>query len=625
MIGSGEFSVPDSQRPLTAPETTSEIAPEYPAGRHIRPAVQLFLLAAVAGLMFFAGLGQLPLLEPDEGRNAEVAREMLVAGDWITPHYNSFVYLDKPAVFFWMVAGSLRAFGVSEAAARLPSALMGVATLLLVWFLARRMFGESAGLAAGIICATCPLTIAFSREVIFDMTLTFFVTLAFVAFWLAEHTDEVWTDLLMFAALGLAVITKGPVGVLLPAGAWLIYRFTGARKEKSRHLHWGWGILIFLVIALPWFVAVSLRNPDFPRYAFWTESLKRFSTGSVHRGGGIFYYLPVFLGGFFPWSLFLLLAGWNRVRRWRELRQPQARAVLYLLCWAIWVFAFFTLSRSKLPGYFLPAVVPLSILVAAAWRDVGKNMQARSPDWLTAGFALLLGLGILVAGASHSWVYASIQTHLGKKFSSVAAGMIKPSLLYSGLILAALGIIGRNLASRRRGRVLAGGTLLLAAATVPLLVVRCSLPIRLYAESESSRRLANTILASPLQQAPVFGYYYFRSSLPFYLQRPVGLVSVEWGEMTSNYQVTRQAEARRAGASNPGKGLLVTVGEFQTLARSAAQPMLVMTPNSLVSNLVGNIGTVEPLWSEKAYSVWEIRPATPPAVAPARGAGPFQP
>ena len=119
-------------------------------------ALSLGLLLFTAAVLFFAGLGRLPLLEPDEGRNAEVGREMLVSGDWITPHFNGFVYLDKPAVYFWMVAASFKTFGISEGAARLPSALMAVATMLLVWFLARRMFGDSAGLRAGLIFAACP-------------------------------------------------------------------------------------------------------------------------------------------------------------------------------------------------------------------------------------------------------------------------------------------------------------------------------------------------------------------------------------------------------------------------------------------------------------------------------------
>jgi 4-amino-4-deoxy-L-arabinose transferase-like glycosyltransferase len=596
---------------LTALNAASATPTEF--RRHVRTtlALHLAVLLFAAAVLFFAGLGRLPLLEPDEGRNAEVAREMLASGDWITPHFNSFTYLDKPAVYFWMVAASLKAFGISEAAARLPSAVMAVATLLLVWFLARRMFGDSAGLRAGIVFASCPLAIVFAREVIFDMTLTFLVTLAMVAFWLAEESDfrGPWLDVLMFGAMGVAIITKGPVGILLPLLSILIYEAVRGHWRGLKRLRWGWGLLVFFAMSSPWFITVSVRNPDFPRYALWYESLERFATGSAHRGGGIFYYFPVYLGGLFPWSLFLLLAVWNRLRRWRELKQAGGRPVLFLLCWAVLVFGFFTISQSKLPGYFLPAVVPLSILMGVAWRDVGKDAQARAPDWLTAGFALLLGIGIIVAAASHSWVFASAQARLARKLHPGVLALLKPSLLYSGLILCALAIVGRNFASRLRGRTLAVATFALAAAIVPVLVLRWLVPLKLYAETDSSRRLATTILDSPERRSPLFGYHCFRTSLPFYLRHPVGLVSAHWGEMTSNYQIQRQAEARRAGVSHPGEGLLLTPAEFRALASSTPQPLLVMVLNSQIGKLSEDVERIEPLWNEWDFSIWEVSPA----------------
>jgi 4-amino-4-deoxy-L-arabinose transferase-like glycosyltransferase len=574
-------------------------------------ALSLGLLLVAAAVLFFAGLGRLPLIEPDEGRNAEVGREMLASGDWITPHFNGFAVLDKPAVYFWMVAASLKTLGISEGAARVPSALMGAATMLLVWFLARRMFGNSAGLRAGLVFAACPLALALAREVIFDMTLTFFVTLAMVAFWLAEESNfqAPWFDALMFAAMGVAVITKGFVGILIPLIAILIYQAARGRAREWLRLRWGWGLLVFLAVALPWFIAVSLRNPDFPRYAFWNESLKRFATGAARRGGGILYYIPVFLGGFFPWSLFLLMAGWNRLRRWRELRQEAAGPTLFLICWAAWVFVFFSVSHSKLPTYFLPAIVPLSILMGRVWQEVGKEERARPPDWLTAGFALLLGLGVMVAAASHSWLYTMVQVRLAKKLPPNVLDLIQPSLLYTGFILAALGFLGRRLAAHMRGRTAAIATFALGAAIVPILVLRWYAPWRLLAETDSSRRLAQTILASPERNSPIFGYYYFRNSLPFYLRRPVGLLSIEWGEMTSNYVVAHQAAARRAAGGNPGKGVLVTLPEFRALAKSNVQPILVITPNPLVEDLWGNVGRIDPLWNESNFSVWEIPPA----------------
>ena len=614
---------------MTSPDTAPLTPTEPHPNSRTKVALSLGLLLFAAGVLFFAGLGRLPLLEPDEGRNAEVGREMLASGDWITPHFNGLAYLDKPAVFFWVVAASFKTFGVSEAAARLPSALMGMATLLLVWFLARRMFGDAAALRAGLIFAACPLALVLAREVIFDMTLTFLVTVAMVAFWLVEESDfqRPWFDALMFAAMGLAVITKGFVGILIPLMAILIYQAVRRRSREWLRLRWGWGLLALLGAALPWFIAVSLRNPDFPRYAFWNESLKRFSTAAAHRGGGIFYYLPVFLGGFFPWSLFLLMAGWHRLRRWRELRQEAGRPILFLLSWAAWVFVFFTLSHSKLPTYFLPAIVPLSILMGLVWQEVGKGAQARAPDWLTAGFALLLGLGVLLAAASHSWLYAMFQVRLARKLHPNVLALIQPSLLYTGLLLAALGFLGRRLAAHARGQTAALATFALAALITPSIVLRWYAPLELFAESDSSRRLAAAILNSPERDAPIFGYYYFRTSLPFYLRRPVGLLSAQWGEMTSNYQVAHQGEARRTAGGQPGKGVLITLPEFRALAKANAQPFLVMTANPRVEDLWGNAGRIEPLWNEWDFSIWKIPPVNAARLdsGPTHVVTPFQP
>ena len=591
--------------------------------------LSLVLVLLAGTLLFFAGLGRLPLIEHDEGRNAEVGREMLVSGDWITPHFNGLAYLDKPVVFFWMVAASLKALGVSETAARLPSALMGLATMLLVWWLGRRMFGPAVGLRAALVFGVSPLALVLARTVIFDMTFAFFMTLATAAFWLGEEKEfrQPWLDIVMFAAMGVAVITKGFAGLLVPVGTALVYAVVCGRWRHWLRLRWGWGVAVFLAVSLPWFIAVSLRHPDFPRYALWDESVIRFTTGSARRGGGIFYYVPVFFGGFFPWSFFLLLAGWNRVRRWRELKQEARRPVLFLVVWGAWVFCFFTVSHSKLATYFLPAVVPLSLLMGMVWEDVGKEAQTRPPDWLTAGFALLLGGGVLLAAASHSWLYTSLQVHLRRKIPADSWGLVQPSLLYTGIILAALGFLGRRLASKARGRTAAIASFALAAVIVPTLVLRWYVPLDLYAQDHSSRRLAVTILANPERDAPIYGFYYFRSSLPFYLRRPVGLVSVGWGEMNSNYQVAYQEKARSAGTENPGKGILVTAKEFRALAQSNQQPVLVLLPNNAVEGLWETVGRVEPLWSVADYSVWEIPPAAarPPDNTPAQVVSPFHP
>ena len=585
----------------------------------------LLLLFVLAGCLFFVGLGSLPLLEPDEGRNAEVAREMLASGDWANLHYDGLPYLDKPPVFFWLVASSFKLAGLHEWSARAPSALMGLCLLLLAWFLTRRMFGDSTAARSGVIIATTPLVIVFSRLVIFDMTLAFFITLAMASFWFAEGAEfrRPWLDALMFLALGLATITKGPVGFLLPLLSIAIYQALRGKIRELKRLRWGLGCAVFLASVLPWFISISIRHPDFPSYALLEESLARYAGGLVHRRGGLFYYIPVYLVGFFPWSIFLLWVGWSRHKQWKEIRLGSFSPNLYLLTWSAVTFAFFSLSRSQLPGYFLPAIVPLSILMAKAWDDVAAPGAARLPDWLTAGFASLLGLGLIVAACSRLAIFSSPHSQLARELDPAVFAPLKPSILYTGLILAALAVVGRNIAARVRGSSLSLAALLLLALTAPLLLARWIGPLRAYAETHSSRPLANTILSSPERDLPIYGYYYFRTSLPFYLRHPVGLVTTQGNELTSNYVAWRVRKIQHSTSPEAADEVLpqtfkdldplpvdqrrlLNVLEFIDLTRSSPQPRLVLVRNSNVSLLAHDVDHIEPLWAGWGFSVWKI-------------------
>ncbi len=589
----------------------------------------LALLVLLAFLIFFAGLGRLPLLEPDEGRNAEVAREMLASGDWITPHFDSLVYLDKPAVFFSLVAASFRSFGVCEWAARLPSALLGMATLVLVWALGRRAFGDVTGLRAGIILATSPLAIVEARLVGLDMALTFLVAVAMMSFWLAE-TDAAhpaWQHALLFGAMGLATITKGPVGFLLPLLSILAYLALRGRVRELGRLRWGLGGAVFLGVALPWFVAASLRNPGFLHYAFWQESLARFATGQSRRTGSLLYYIPVYFAGFFPWSLFLLFAGWHAAKRWRALGEEAQKPVAFCLAWAGVVFLFFTVSRSKLPAYFLPALVPLSLLMAKVW-EAEAGQEGRPSDWVTAGFAALIALGLLVALTSR-WLPldhhgtglgglpalapyragpagAGLGARLARRLHPDVLALVRPSMLFSGLILTALAWLGRNLATRGKSRASASAVFALVALMVPLLFIRWMPAVRIFSATTSSRQLAKLLRSSPEKDLPLYGYYYFRTSLPFYLGRPVGLVTAGGGELTSNYVSTRFAALR--SATLPG-GLPLFVDPAGLAALAEHQSVLVITRNTHVSSLAHAVGRLEPMWEGWGFSVWKISKA----------------
>jgi len=590
------------------------------------PRQQFALVIVVAAVLFFVGLGALPLLEPDEGRNAEVARQMLLTRDWITPHFDALPYLDKPAMFFWLVAGSLRAFGVSEWAARLPSALAGLATAVLVWLLARRMFDERTGLRAGIVWATTPLVIVYARTVIFDMTLTFLVTAALACFWFAQESEFTapWLDVGMFGAMGLATFEKGPVGFIIPLLSILAYELARGRFRELGRLRWGIGIAVFFVTAAPWYVLISLRHPDYLHYAVWQETLLRYATASSRRVGSLFYYIPVFLAGFMPWSFFLVFAAGNRLRRWRALKDDGHRAELFLLASALVPFIFFSLGHSKLPGYVLPAMVPLSILMGRVWKDIGSEEASRRRlDWLTAGFAMLLVLGILIA-ASPEWLrFPSVAPLVTKKIPPPVRTYLGGSLFASGVILAAIGVLGRHLAARRRGAVLSLATFVMLAVSIPLLLLRWVRPLEIYAEAISSRQLASTVLASPERDQPVYGFYYFRTSLPFYLRRPVGLVTESGGETTSNYV---SSEWTRLSREAPGQGtslpegrrlpLFMNGASFAQRVRSSSQPLLVMLRNTHVGVLSQAVEGMEPLWTAWDYSVVEV---------PASGSGSEQP
>ncbi len=597
-------------------------------GRSGFPVLSLALLLAIAGCLFFIGLGRLPLIEPDEARNAEVAREMLVSGKWITPHYDTLTYLDKPPVFFWTIAGAFRCFGVSARTARLPSAAFGLATVFLIWVVARRMFGERRAFYAGLVFATSPLAFGLARFVIFDMPLVFFESLAIFFMWLSKQRSfNRSLDAAAGAAMGIATLIKGPVGFLIPLLTLIAFQALIGKFKELRKAHWLTGGAAFLAVTLPWFITVSQRHPSFPKYAFWTESWVRYTSGGgMHRTGGLWYYIPVYLVGFFPWSCFLLAGVITRIRNWRELWQDSRRTELYLATWAVVVFVFFSISHSQLPEYFLPALVPLGLLTARVWPRSGDFGSELVPGWLTAGYALMILAGVLIAAAgTFSW--PGEKHFLTRKLPSSLVSQLHPALLFGGIILVALGLLGRNAASRWRKGSKAARSLAFAivALTLPLLTLRWYILIRRYFNAFSSRQLALTIRHSDEHNLPVYGYYYFRTGLPFYLRRPVGLITSSGVELTSNYvlahyQQDRSAPLQSGEASRTGSApamhargvgawadarLLITSRGLSKLSRSPPGPFLLLVQNNEIASLMHVTGALSPLWGGWKYSVWE--------------------
>ncbi|HET7841185.1 MAG TPA: hypothetical protein VFM21_06245, partial [Terriglobia bacterium] len=280
-----------------------------------------------------------------------------------------------------------------------------------------------------------------------------------------------------------------------------------------------------------------------------------------------------------------------------------------------------TISRSKLPGYFLPAIGPLSILIARLWTSSKEREGDRMPDWLTAAFATLVGVGLLLFISPRLTTLRVVRVAIEKKTPQELVDLVKGALVYSGVMLAAVGILGRNLTSRARRKIPSPILLVLLLAVTPFMLLQWTSPIRRYMAQESSRQLAEEILNSPQRDLPLYGYYYFRTSLPFYLLRPVGIVTTGSEELTSNFVTAHwpniQPEMERAGFTGgilaPGlnglAGPLVRERVWRTTP--APSPALVILQNGMVPGLFRSRGEVIPRWNGWQFSVWEVPGSAP--------------
>ena len=299
------------------------------------PSSRLGIAAAflVAAAMIFWRLGGPALMRPDEGRNAEVAREMAESGNWLVPTLEGNPYLDKPAFFFVAGALAIRALGASELAARLPSALSAAALLGVLFAFLRKRYDPGSAACAVVVLATSPMAFFHARIVIFDMMLALFATAAVLAAFEAEEREgraRFALHLAGSAAAGLATLVKGPVGFVVPALAVAAFFLADGRPAALRRAFGPACVSVFLAIVLPWFVPLVRAHPDFLRYGLVEESFHRLTRPSFERGGPPWYYGPILVGGLLPW--FAALPG-SAIAAWRG-RRLFARTHRRLIHWA---------------------------------------------------------------------------------------------------------------------------------------------------------------------------------------------------------------------------------------------------------------------------------------------------
>ena len=363
-----------------------------------RRSTDVLALIAFCGFLFFAGLQIIGLVGADEPRYAQIAREMLQRGDWVTPVLYGQPWLEKPPLYYW---GAMLAYkatgGVSDWAARLPSAILCSLMIFFVYVWVRH-FRRGMQLDAALITASSAILIGFGRSASTDMPLTAVFTAAMLCWygWYSNQNRGWLLGFYLFAGLG--TLAKGPVAVVL---AGLIIVIFAAMQHDGRLLLrtlWPAGILLYLAVTLPWFIAVQRANPEFLRTFFLQHNLARYTTDLYRHHQPFWYYLPVALLALVPWTVFVVAALVDAIRDWRfSVQQPPGVEYLrtYLAIWLLVPIAFFSLSQSKLPGYILPAIPAGTILLANfIWR---REQEAEKPSTWLGLLHALLSAAMLVA------------------------------------------------------------------------------------------------------------------------------------------------------------------------------------------------------------------------------------
>ena len=319
-----------------------------------------FIVLAVGLFLFFFRLGDRSFRNPDEGRYAEIAKEMVQSGNWAEPRLYGIDYLRKPILFYWLVAASFKVFGFSEAAARLVPALFGILGALATFFFVRRVFDLKTAFYSALILSTNVLYLGIARTLLIDMVFSFFLISGMYLFYLAVNGEKNKTRnyLLFYVSLSLAFLTKGPAAIAIMGLAGAPYLLL-TRKMKSvlREMRLIPGLLIFTGIVLPWFVQISLRQPDFLNFFFLHEHVQRFVSQNFEHQEGWFYYLVLTPLVFIPWVFF------PRIKRSVDKKSVE----FFLLIAAAAVVLFYSVSRSKLATYILPALPFISIWIARSW------------------------------------------------------------------------------------------------------------------------------------------------------------------------------------------------------------------------------------------------------------------
>ncbi len=470
--------------------------------RRRRAGAALLVLAAA---LWLAMLGVRSLVSADEGRYASLSLGMLQSGDWIVPRLNGLLYFEKPPLQYWGGAVAMGLLGVNEFAARLWPGLSGLVTVALLGLTARRIYGVPVGWCAVLAGGSTTWIVVNSQFLSLDAGLTAALTLVLCALLLAGHEPERrrrWM-LLAWFGMALAVLGKGLIGIVIPAAALLLRAAWERDLWFWRALEWRRGLPVFLLVAAPWFIAVSWQQPEFARFFFVHEHFERFLTPVHRREGAWWTFVPLLALGLLPWTAALpaLLRGRDRGER-------------LMLAWAGFVFVFFSASSSKLPSYILPMFAPLVLLLAPRLAEAGVRRLAHWLAFAALAWALVLAALPFAARWSGPQTPPEVVT-------SLARGLTLAAVLF----LAAAALAAYALRRGARG----------AAVTTIAVGHLLALFVAIAAHDRFGQLKTSAVLARAIApDTPVFAVRAYDQTLPFYLRRPVTLVDIvdefEFGE-----------------------------------------------------------------------------------------------
>ena len=474
------------------------------------PKHPLFWIVLIGfSILWFYGLGARTLVPTDEGRYAEMAREMVATGDWITTRLNGIKYFEKPPLQVWLNALTFELFGLGEWQARLWTGLCGLLGIAAVGYTGRKVFDARTGLDAALVLGSSLLWVALGHINTLDMGLSAMMTLSLCALLVAQRNEATNRErrlgmLICWASMALAVLSKGLIGIVLPGAVLVIYSAAARDWRIWLRLHLGSGLLVFFAIATPWFALVSIKNPEFPHFFFIHEHFQRFTSKIHHRAGPLYYFIPILLLGMVPWCGLLVQSLWQGVRKEGSGFQPK----MVLLIWAAFIFVFFSISDSKLPSYILPIFPAIALLIGCYLQQISRRTFMINAGLLlltgVAGLALLNRLPRLSQAAFDLPLYRAYMPWI-----AAAAGIA----IWGGITALVL--------ARRNVR----------AATAALAVAGyCAVQALMLGHDPLGRYAAGidyvaAVTAELTPQTTIYAVDRYEQALPFYLRRTMTLVA----------------------------------------------------------------------------------------------------